>query len=90
MKKIKKNDLRLDKEVISSLSGNDLAGLRGGDAASLKPPCWSIPSGEPGCESRNPTCPATVKTVTCMVDAPTKGEATCQHSKCICMPSAQC
>ena len=30
MKKFKKNDLRLDKEVITSLSENELNGFRGG------------------------------------------------------------
>lgn len=31
MKKIKKNEFRLDKEIISSLSENDLSGILGGE-----------------------------------------------------------
>lgn len=34
MKKIKKNDLRLDKEVISSLSENELSNIKGGSILS--------------------------------------------------------
>lgn len=53
MKKIRENALRLDKEVISSLSENELSGVRGGEANSIQILGGGVPSNELGLNSRN-------------------------------------
>lgn len=48
MKKIQKNDLRLEKEVIAALTSGDLSGIMGGVETTIKPPSASQDS---KCES---------------------------------------
>ena len=49
MKKINKNDLRLDKEVISSLSENELSSVRGGENTIIPQDTFKEPACRP-CE----------------------------------------
>lgn len=54
MKKFKRNDLRLEKEVISALTETDLTGLRGGQGVEPRSDMWVTKDIE--CRTRNAGC----------------------------------
>lgn len=76
MKKINKNDLRLDKEVISSLSGSELANINGG----VNPTTIVIPS-------RTPTCKTMGAEMECIVSYDGRLSCHCVESVDLCIQS---
>lgn len=92
MKKIKKNDLRLDKEVISSLSGNELNSIKGGyNSNEPGVECFRA-SYEVRCDSKKLCLPT--RAIECVIDPQPRPSVKdiCKYTDNICllMTNNQC